>query len=133
MWDRYKIELQVPPDLTYMQQFIEHPCHYRSTPPIDDVGQTNVHLLAITDKEEEPTDGDGPDGLIRRTEPSSSSHYRAGSCGPDVLEGELSPRNQLTPIVNHVTSGGKLEIMMSPVALGARKSYQSPCAMWGQF
>ena len=122
MWDRYQMELRGAREANYTQHFMGHPSHYRLTPPLVSEDQSNTHQLAIADREPEPTDHTVIDSHIAQTEPSSSSHYRAGSVDPDIFEAEFPTGNQLTTIVNQVT-----------IAIATRKSYQTSRKMRAQF
>lgn len=130
-WRRYKIEIQDPSDVNYLQQFIERPSPYRLTPP-SVIDHSELTLLAITDKAGKSAIGD-PDCSTHGNEPSSSSDYRTGSFEHDVSDGGMSPQNQQTIIVTQVTSDDKLGILMSSMAIGPRKSYQPSWGMRDQF
>ena len=111
MWGRYKIEIQGPSEVHYLQQYMGRPSHYLMTPPHVAIDQPTMHLLAITDEEYDSSilDSDiscSPNG------PSSSPHhineYRTGSHESEFPECETANRGRLKTISNHATSDDEL-------------------------
>ena len=143
MWSRFEIELQNPYDVNYMQQFTEHPSHYRLERSAQYTHQSypsqlpSVHVMAIADKEDTVALPVGSAEPNVNCEHSSSyqlnDSYRNGSNGVYFNECEPSPRNQLDAVVNQAPSYDKLEILTSSIAIGSRKSYQSSWEMWTRF
>ena len=135
MWGKYQLEMRGNSPDNAMHQYIERPSHYN-------LRDTDYDTTLSSSSKFHPGDfiSDGSEDVKFDVDQSDSAQnpvspdlFRARSANNDFIELELSPQRQLNAIANQVTSHDKLDIVMSSVASGTQKSYQSSWKMRSQF